>query len=252
MIDKVNALYAKMGFKSLDRHISDTLAQNQANPAMPDPFRRLGATTWMCARASIDLVEGEDNVILEIPEAHVDPTFDCMIDILDRGWAKHYLAQERRIVLADGVSQGLHVLYVDTEEKGLRKIRGIRFSEADFVARIRRRIAGPLEMIREIRRVKHLKHHRYLAYAEDDEFIMELAEDAIPDFWGITGIHYVGFSNALLAQLECGAPPFHKPIGGPSAPLPPLPGPFSMSKTVVGGWSKRWRPYVFRGKRKRA
>lgn len=218
MMEQLHLLYAKAGLDPLDTFITTKLAENREN-GMPDPYRGLGATSWLCARGILELSRMESDVILTV-----------------RGGTEGYTSHEMRKMLRQtGFLTGgavvipkftIHVgafnqtIHIRNKRLPLRGIRAVEFTDREFEERIRQRAQGPMCLIREVRKIGN----RFFAYGDDDEYLMEIMETSLDPYRGVLAgfpVKYVGFGKA--------------------AQLPALPGPFALGETVVAGWGKGWR-----------
>lgn len=176
-------------YTSFDYEPLDDFAIRQAACGGP-----LGASTWMCVRAAYLLVFGRTDV------AFVGTNYQeyerLRVETLI--WCKRLGLFEKSSNQRDNVTQMVNDRFLcwlsietwcdnmSSAQKGYLLINGSFCGVLDdtlWAQRLKRRVKGPFEMIREIRREKSFRYteDRYFAFAEDNEFLMELSKKGAMD-----------------------------------------------------------------------
>ena len=145
----------------LDRFIEMRMRHNTANSL--SQYQGIGATKWMFIRAAMSLQDGK-NVLLVFPEYSI-PNFNLRMvtELTD-------LAVVDMQVGKFTLENGAWVL-VTSEWVVAKSESFVVFNDDEWKQRTIRRARGPFDMQREVRTVGG----RSFAYAEDDEFLFELA-----------------------------------------------------------------------------
>lgn len=171
-MDPVSKAYMALGFIPLDEFMTHQHRANLSRIIFPDTdtYRGIGATTWMQVTAIARAQQG-GNIMLVAPTMHRAKL------LLDMAW---HLADQLTYVPAGTGAQfriGNGMIYVGTQADVPSQTRGrippTVYSDDEWKARAIRRIQGPYAMIREIR----WEAGQYAAYAEDNEYLMNLTAD---------------------------------------------------------------------------
>jgi len=184
--------YSRLGLRPLDEFMQDAFLMNvsrhssggllSTKPQVPtdDCFRQLGASTWMCVRACMDLRQSQSCFLIADCQDDRDELFiqaRAIMQTLNRpmgGDGGVVPPSRNRIRFGSALLSVTHQadpgtppdrIYVDTE----------------WAERARRRVLGPYEMVREVR----WENDTLRAYAEEDEYLFDLDESS---------------ANELLAQ----------------------------------------------------
>lgn len=222
--------YQRLGLEPLDEHIHKMLQENRR--AGLELYRRLGATTWMLVTACLKMMDGKD--VLLIGAGHKETT--------------RWLVEARGFLRSLGAGStvldisGLRFIFGSKEhERGSIQTRHslgiledpdrVIYQDRDWAGRIQRRAQGPFAMIREIRLIHGNKvvlpnglifNDQYLAYAEDNEFLMAVTEERACELVLTEGVIPIGF----------------KPV---APELPSIRGSFSLGGVAGSTSAKTWQ-----------
>lgn len=174
--------YDLLGLVPFNRFLKDALAKNRGTGAVEegDKYRGLGATTWMCVRAAMEL---EYNNVLLVG-SHGRPHL--------QGIVKRTLAFAEKLhglKLATGLSwdsdpfvrlsSGVEMRWTTCRPgatvTGRPDFFGIVFSDWEWAVRMERRVQGPFARVQEIWCVPTTVDNsevEYQAYAGAKEFLM--------------------------------------------------------------------------------
>jgi len=168
--------YEMLGLEPLDQFITRRIAENQQQ-GLPDPYRQIGASTWMCVRAALDVIRGqsvlvtgdsllEGDRLLVVTDNYIERLsgrFAQRSEIVDRVTRRYWSGALLRSAVWHRHSKKFGhghngPIYVDF----MWKERATRLGK------------GPFDMVTEIRldSFGHLQ-----AYAEENEYLMELPLD---------------------------------------------------------------------------
>ena len=174
--------YQKLGLLPLDDFVLTQVKENHClNPA-GDPYQQIGASTWMCVRAALAVLES-NNVLIQARDtrnavrlyeqtlqyvSQLFPVVDGKRHGSDRTWFKD----------PPGAVLSWHEVpdrTPDTRDADLTaQLRGVKlFNDENWKARTIRFAQGPCALTQEIR----LEQGRYYGYDEDGERLLELTAD---------------------------------------------------------------------------
>ena len=233
--------YHHLDLEPLDEHIHKMLQENRR--AGQELYRRLGATTWMLVTACLKMMDRKD--VLLVGPNHKETT--------------QWLAEARGFLRSLGAGStvidisGLRFIFGPKEHEMGSIQTSLRLGESpdrviyqdrDWAGRIQRRAQGPFAMIREIRLIHGDKvvlpdglifNDQYLAYAEDNEFLMAVTEERACELVLTEGVTPIGF----------------KPV---APELPFIRGSFSLGGAAGSTSAKTWQQPAqsSRGKTKRS
>lgn len=169
--------YEKLGLTPLDTFIKERLLANKSmgyRPTERAQYAGIGASTWMCVRCTLGLIERYDTLLIAPSQD------DAEIFVLKI--TKFLTRLSNPPVTTRGTGHGNQL----TAQKGgtLRwMIAGdppidhnsaLVFEDTWWKARTIRRAKGPFAMITEVRLIDGV----YEAYAEEDEHIMDLPRES--------------------------------------------------------------------------
>lgn len=186
----VDQAYSKLGLVQLDRFVLARVEENEDQQPEGYPYRQIGASTWMCVRAALDLLYGTSVLISA-------PTMQTAVDlgqwtmrIVDRLASKSL----ERTIHPGGVEFLSPKATLRCEEDPLDYtdhtpdtydlkqrllLSGTRiYKDVEWKQRTIRLALGPEEMAQEIRLEAN---GRYYAYDEDGEQLMELSAQGAID-----------------------------------------------------------------------
>lgn len=159
---RLHALYIKMGLSPLDEHIEQR--RNGDNPT-----RALGASTWMCARAALDLEDGHSVTVVTHFSSYAPELLRMTLDFTQAlGLLTRYQSRNTAVF-----SAGQKLLVVPEHQQAIGNSR--IYHDGDWQERALRRAQGPFHMIREVRDEQGVMK----AYAEDDEYLMDLPPEGV-------------------------------------------------------------------------
>lgn len=180
--------------------------------ANPNPhgalFRQIGATTWMKAHAAAALLDGRNVLMVARSYASAEHIATSMLDMI---------RTQKSIEVQTGsqIKVGLASLRW-TDHTGFttaqRGFSGVMFHDEQWKERAVRRALGPFHMTREVR----YEHGKYVAYAEDNEQLMTLAQEGLRDFlvkwpdvvavgWQFNGLTAIPFGTVPTLRGAFGA-----------------------------------------------
>lgn len=175
-------IYSELGLDPVDTFASTRVAHNKIHANRkggPAEHRGIGATTWMLVNITANLLDGKDVILTAISFPVVERVLSeavTMFTKLGIAIVKHQNHIEIK------ASKAALRWAVDSREMDSRVTRqvgssGVVFNDDDWKDRLKRRTQGPFAMITEIRFVEDESGPQYLAYAEDDEFLLELSPE---------------------------------------------------------------------------
>jgi len=179
----IEDVYERMGFEELDTFITKKHAANVRSYAsfgeldMMDEngaYCGIGASTWMCAHATASLINGSDALLIGKTMSDANRLAVMVISFIDR--IRPFGIQEKEGFATTAWGKTLRW----SNEQGFKSFTGSGlmvgtiFNDPQWKQRTIRRAQGPWAMIREIR-----YEGGYFAYAEDNEFLMELAMEGV-------------------------------------------------------------------------
>ena len=181
MID-VSEAYEKLRLQPLDTHIQWAVRNNdevpvrwsKTKPKVPrteaELYKGIGATTWMCVRAAIALMEGKEVTVIE-PDGLQLASKQVVIRnaLINLARDKDALGQ---LWASDGTFEYSNGSVLRMRLVAPSGTRGVIFADREWKERAIRRAKGPYKMAREVRLIED----RFLAYAEEDEFLFETDE----------------------------------------------------------------------------
>jgi hypothetical protein len=189
--------YEHLGLCPLHRFMRGALAKNKQErgnvpgQAPSDFHRGLGATTWMCVQAALTLAE--NNVLIvgvfgyrDAREMAVRVARFCeKLGAAEIGHDHSHhpdptVNTPSYIEMSNAAELRWTSVQRGTQVTGQAGFRGVIFNDEEWAERMVRRAKGPFAMIREIRRAPVMpfgSEYEYRAYAEDQEFLMELTAE---------------------------------------------------------------------------
>lgn len=208
--ERLACAYQNLGLVPLDEYMKGALEANlirasshPVNPLLgvhdemtfvigPESYRQLGATTWMCIRAAIEM-EDDLNVTIVVPkESQVQPFLRRATFLADN------VLRRSGILMASGdriryTSSILSVVHEGANE--LKTTNAVLFSDRAWKERVIRRVSrNPFRMLREIRRDSD---GVIRGYAEEDEFLLELDEESWVELSWAPGIRTRGLGATI-------------------------------------------------------
>ena len=167
-------IYTKMGLLDVDEHAHREHAENLnligTGCTQDLYYRRLGATTWMCAHAAQVVLQDRPVLIVTGNYSHGQ---SIAITIRD-------MCQKMTGVLSSTDPEKTLIHWRD--EKGFQSttkpFKGTPFYDKEWAKRLARRVQGPYAMIREIRE----ENGKFNGYAEDDEYVLEFTSEGVERF----------------------------------------------------------------------
>ena len=191
--------YAVLGLTPLDKHIQNQMDDNDRNTAVIAAgfrARNIGATTWMLVSAAIQMGES-DVLIVSHSQDWQRKMQERMKDIL-QGLHFQWSWQRRNNLTALGARGHFAYFSVNTgrlnpeakvvgnvsvhNASNTLKLKAVPFEDEVWKEKAIKRLKQPFERIHEIRMEDHswesaAAPSRFLAYAEDDEFLFELTRE---------------------------------------------------------------------------
>jgi len=248
---ELQTLYSRLGLTPLDEFLQASYQQNQSRltvgglldtPAElsseTESMRQIGATTWMCVRAMMDLLAGRSVTILT-PYGH-----DEQIRILSvvRGHMRVLNNETGTVLPARNRVRFSRALLSVLATPDPRNQHDLVYDDVEWAERARRRLGGPYEMMREVR----LENGVLRAYAEEDEFLMELTPEAANDILA-SGMK-VDFTNVPVLEdgiILSGGTGLPNKNGDDFSPLVQkanelLRGPLSLDEITAVTKTRRW------------
>lgn len=205
--DRVAQAYRTLGLIPLDEYMKGALETNllkaTIEPFMPvhdevtfiigpESYRQLGATTWMCVRAALELEEDRNVTIVVPQESQVQAFLRRATFLADN------VLRRSGILMASGdriryTSSILSVVPEGANE--LKTTNAVLFSDRAWKERVIRRVSrNPFRMLREIRRDTD---GVIRGYAEEDEFLLELDEESWVELSWAPGIRTKGLGATI-------------------------------------------------------
>jgi len=180
-------IYAQLGFDPLDEFMSKGSMMDHGQP------RRLGATTWMLVAILHHLKQGKQHVYI------LADNFQMVDGIIQRLKSLILMSKDMNIRWESTHQRELRCrnsVYVrwgsrDVDVRGAAQHAYKFFDDLEWHQRAVRRLKGPFAMMREVR----LVNGRYLAYAEDDEFLFETYRDVAEEMGRKNPIKFVGWDG---------------------------------------------------------
>jgi hypothetical protein len=189
--------YERLGLVPLDHYMRETLDNNRrAFSHLPkrEIYRRLGATTWMCVRAAMELNKsdvlllgcyGEQQLFDMIRRTARFAARLWLLEVSHDHSGRHLDTGKPRgrfdcIEMSNGTELRWSQCSRGQKVAGVAGFRGTLFSDWEWAERMERRAKGPFAMVREIRKVPldpMGDRHAYRAYAEEGEHLMELTHE---------------------------------------------------------------------------
>ncbi len=183
------SLYRRAGLKPWDDFLFEVLGNRSLATYQPGKgYRRIGITTWMAARAALDLEDGKSIAVVAETRSHVDVLRDAVIRFV------------RVLDPSATISNQLNYQFISSSRSGFKNdprlysevrpprtpnampgmtqspVPGVRnYLNSEWQDRLTRRAHGPFAMLREIR----FEKDRWVAYAEDDEELLELPVETV-------------------------------------------------------------------------
>lgn len=205
----LDAMYRKRNLTDLDEFVESRYAKNLSpsamhmpvDPASVDPhgpnFRRIGASTWMCAKAALTLLQGQDAMILGRDNTDAKRLAQLVCEFLTL-YRPFDLNEESASTRRSHTVGAATLRWANVHESLKGKIVGQVFNDRLWKERTARRALGPFAMIREVR-----YEGTYNAYAEDNEFILELVPEGVQEFlWKHPDIATVGFFRSQTQPVQ--------------------------------------------------
>lgn len=198
--------YKILRLTPLDQFISQQVARNGAalrprkkmtawdlSQAELRRYKGIGATTWMCVRVALALMDGQEVTIIDADILQRASVSTVILDVLTR------LGLTISPVWGVGGTFDFSNGAVLRVRGAVSEVnRGILFSDAAWKTRAVCRAEGPFAMLREIR----YENGGFHAYAEDDEYLLELTKEgalelmeaakAAASLTGVQAIHMLG------------------------------------------------------------
>lgn len=170
-------IYERAGWEPFDTFAQRMAEQNQflATTFMVDDiYRGIGATSWMLAHVIMALSGGHTCQIVGQNTIQTEQLVRNTANLLDAIFHQHMSAKVSSGGL--GIPAWNARLYGSVRTHGVATTTRI-FVDHDWKNRAIRRIQGPFAMTREIRLIGGV----FKAYAEDDEFLMDITPEGVRD-----------------------------------------------------------------------
>ena len=170
--------YQKLGLQQLDQFVMDQVEENKRLDPAQDPYRQIGASTWLCTRAALEILAGYNVCIQAQDQQSTIRLFDLTCQTIKQLHPKAKGKRNSHRCQFDDP----HGAYLWWEERPIKtgdthdadltaKLRGVRiFNDIGWKERTIRLAQGPCVMTQEIR----LEGGRYYGYDEDGERLLEL------------------------------------------------------------------------------
>lgn len=177
--DQLASCYRLLGLTPLDQHLQDAYTSNVSRlttggildnkeelPLGDEVFRQLGATTWMCVRACIDLQEGY-SVTIVAPGSGIR---DYIMDKMRNFMLKIDPGNSKGVLLAGSNRIRFRQALLSIQEQPDQGTHGtLVYDDSEWALRAKRRVLGPYEMVVEYRQEDGVRR----AYAEEDEYLFD-------------------------------------------------------------------------------
>ncbi len=176
--------YRILGLDPLDDHIRKVVEEHVRagrDTGDADAFRSIGASTWMCVCAARTILKKEDALIrapsLVVGEFLIKRVKHAVLKLsdLDPDVPKVEVAEDRMKGHIRFTNRTR--VYHASTDSGTSRFQGIIYHDDRWKERAVRRFHGPFAMIKAIRK----QGERLLAFAEDDEPLMELTAEGTLD-----------------------------------------------------------------------
>jgi hypothetical protein len=169
--------YRSLGLQQLDQFVLDQVQENKWFGTR-EPYRQIGASTWMCTRAALEILAGHNVCLQAQDQQSTIRLFDLTCQTIKQLHPKATGKRNSHRCHFDDPKGA----YLWWEERPIKtgdthdadqttKLRGVRiFNDEDWKERTIRLSQGPCAMTQEIR----LEGGRYYGYDEDGERLLEL------------------------------------------------------------------------------
>lgn len=245
LLDEMATLYKKLRLTDLDIfirnradwNIKELTQKGNVRFSQGHLYRGIGSTTWMCVRGAYELLCGRNIFLVCHVSFQGDSLMKRVLGLVQKSdpridWSISGGKKETRVgnnfIRYGSIGRG-------PSPADLVRDKGLLLDDDAWKQRAIRRYQGPFAMMREVR----LEGGHYMAYAEDNEQLMELSPDALSEL-DSTKVTFVGFhlihderSSFLLPDV-----PIVRGIE-----VPAMRGALDLTGTATRG--KRWRNVDF-------
>ncbi len=171
----VEEAYKKLGLWPLD----DWRRNRHKKNKHPSIYKGLGASTWMCVRAALQLDYGD--ILLVGENMSFAQRLATQIDEYAEKLMGIHVCHKHTIwdwECSNGTHIRLTSAALGVRIAGMAGHRGLVFNDWDWAERMKRRAQGPFAMVRFIHRKQKIgRAESMYAYAEEAEYLMELSRE---------------------------------------------------------------------------